>query len=241
VRRVRAFLVRLSGLFVRARQERDMEEELASHVQMHIEDAVRSGMTPDDARRDALRRLGGLDATKEAVRDRRRLPFFETAWQDLRFAARSLAKNPGFAAVTIATLSLGIGANAALFTVVHAVLIERLPFREPDRLVAVWEENARRPGRKNTIAPFNYLRWQERGTPFSSMAAIYDARVNLAGDGRPEEIVAQFVMPSFLPSPRTKGPTGTTRSWSSATASGSAGSAPTPRSLERRSGWIAGP
>jgi putative ABC transport system permease protein len=198
VRRVRAFLVRLSGLFVRARQERDMEEELASHVQMHIEDAVRSGMTPDDARRDALRRLGGLDATKEAVRDRRRLPFFETAWQDLGFAARSLAKNPGFAAVTIATLSLGIGANATLFTVVHAVLIERLPFREPDRLVAVWEENARRPGRKNTIAPFNYLRWQERGTPFSSMAAIYDARVNLAGDGRPEEIVAQFVMPSFF-------------------------------------------
>ena len=165
MRGVRGFFARLAGLFGRTRQERDLSEELESHIQMHVDDAVRGGMTPEEARREAVRKLGGLDVTKEAVRDRRRLPFFERAWQDLRFAARSLGKNPGFAAVTIATLALGIGANTAIFTVVHAVLIERLPFQEPSRLVAVWEENAQRPGRKNVVAPFNYRRWQERETP----------------------------------------------------------------------------
>ena len=198
MRPLRGFLARAAGLFGRARQEREMAEELESHIQMHVDDAVRAGRTPEEARREAVRRLGGVDATKEAVRDRRRLPFFETAWRDLRFAARSLAKNPGFAAVTIATLALGIGANTAIFTVVHAVLIERLPFHEPGRLVAVWETNADRPGRKNVIAPFNYLRWQERGTPFSSMAGMYDDRVALTGEGRPEQLVAQVVMPSFF-------------------------------------------
>ena len=197
-RSVRGFFARLAGLFGRTRQERDMSEELESHIQMHVDDAVRGGMTPEQARREAVRKLGGLDVTKEAVRDRRRLPFFERAWQDLRFAARSLGKNPGFTAVTIATLALGIGANTAIFTVVHAVLIERLPFHEPSRLVAVWEENAQRPGRKNVVAPFNYRRWQERETPFASMAGFYDSRVNLTGDGRPEQLVAQFVMPSFF-------------------------------------------
>ena len=198
MRGIRGFFARAAGLFGRTRHEREMNEELESHIQMHVDDAIRRGLSPENARREALRKLGGLDATKEAVRDRRRLPFFETAWQDVRFAARSLAKNPGFAAVTIATLALGIGANTAIFTVVHAVLIERLPFHEPARLVAVWEENAQRPGRKNVVAPFNYRRWQERSTPFASMSGIYDTRVNLTGDGRPEQLVAQFVMPSFF-------------------------------------------
>ena len=242
MRGVRGFFARLAGLFGRTRQERDLSEELESHIQMHVDDAVRGGMTPEEARREAVRKLGGLDVTKEAVRDRRRLPFFERAWQDLRFAARSLGKNPGFAAVTIATLALGIGANTAIFTVVHAVLIERLPFQEPSRLVAVWEENAQRPGRKNVVAPFNYRRWQERDTPFASMAGFYDSRVNLTGDGRPEQLVAQFVMPSFFSTLGTapmlgrafaadEGP-GRKRSGrrSSATASGSAASAAIPPS-----------
>jgi predicted permease len=199
VRRLRGVFSRFAGLFGRARQEREMSEELESHIQMHVDDAVRAGRTSEEARREAVRKLGGVDATKEAVRDRRRLPFFETAWRDLRFATRSLAKNPGFAAVTIATLALGIGANTAIFTVVHAVLIERLPFHEPGRLVAVWEENVQRPGKKNVVAPFNYRRWQERETPFASMAGFYDSRVSLTGEGPPEQLVAQFVHPSFFP------------------------------------------
>ncbi len=191
--------MRFAGVFGRSRQEREMAEELESHIQLHVDDAVRAGMTLEAARREAIRKLGGLETTKEAVRDRRRLPFFETAWQDLRFAARSLAKNPGFTLVTIATLALGIGANTAIFTLVHAVLIERLPFHEPGRLVAVWEENSQRPGRPNVVAPFNYLRWRERDTPFASITAFYDYRANLTGEGPAEQLIAQAVEPGFFP------------------------------------------
>jgi putative ABC transport system permease protein len=79
--------------------------------------------------------------------------------RDLRYALRMCARAPGFTFVAVLALALGIGANTAIFTVVHAVLLERLPYREPGRIVALWEENARRPGRPNTIGPANYLRW----------------------------------------------------------------------------------
>ena len=175
-----------------------MAEELESHIQMHVDDAVRAGMTPEEARRDAVQKLGGVEATKEAVRDRRRLPFFETAWRDLRFAARSLAKNPGFAAVTIATLALGIGANTAIFTVVHAVLLERLPFHEPGRLVAVWEETPSGPAARTSSPRSTTCGGRSATRPFASMAGFYDYRVNLTGEGRPSSSSPQFVMPSFF-------------------------------------------
>ena len=103
--------------------------------------------------------------------------------QDLRYAVRMCARTPGFTAVAMLTLALGIGANTAIFTLVNAVLIERLPFKDPDRLVVVWEENVRRPGRPNTIAPANYLQWQDRNQVFEEMSAFYDWRANLTGQG----------------------------------------------------------
>jgi len=182
----------------RDRLERELSSELADHVERHVADLVATGIDESEARRRAHLAVGGVEQVKEACRDARGTRWLENAASDLRFAARSLAKNPGFAALTISTLALGIGANTAIFTAVHAVLIERLPFHDPGRLVAVWEENQDRLGRRNTIAPFNYLRWQERDSPFASMAAFYDYQVNLTGVGRPEQVVAGFVMPSFF-------------------------------------------
>ena len=198
MRGLRAFFVRVAGVFGRSRQERELAEELEAHLQMHTEDNLRAGMSPEDARRDAARKLGGLEATKESLRDRRRVPFVETALRDLRFAARSLRKSPGFTAVTIATLALGIGANTAIFTIVHAVMLEPLPFRAPDRVVVVWEENQHRPGRSNVISPSNFIRWQERSTAFESMSAIYDFRAALTGQAAPEELVAMGVTSNFF-------------------------------------------
>ncbi len=198
MRRLRALFVRVASLFGRARQERDLAEELEAHLQMHVDDGLRAGLTPEAARREAIRKLGGVEPTKEKLRDRRRVPVFETMIRDLRFAARSLGKSPGFAAVTIATLALGIGANTAIFTIVHAVMIERLPFGDPDRIVVVWEETARRPGRPNHVSPSNFIRWQERQTVFASMSALYDWRANLSGQAQPEELVAQDVTPNFF-------------------------------------------
>jgi putative ABC transport system permease protein len=120
-------------------------------------------------------------------------------FHDLRYALRSALRAPGFTLVAVAALALGIGANTAIFSVVHAVMLNPLPYRDPGRLVVVWEETARRPGRPNTVAPANFLRWKDRATAFERLAALYDFRTNLSGGGAPEELVAQAVTPDFFP------------------------------------------
>src|SRR5438552_9845143 len=122
----------------------------------------------------------------------------ESLLQDIRYAVRMCVRTPGFTAVAVLALALGIGANTAIFTIVNAVLIDRLPFRDPDRLVVVWEENARRPGRGNTISPANFLQWQERNRVFEQMSAFYEYRSNLTGRGAPEELTAQDVTSNFF-------------------------------------------
>ena len=118
--------------------------------------------------------------------------------QDIRYALRTCWRAPGFTAIAVLALALGIGANTAIFTIVNAVLIERLPFRDPDRLVMLWEESSRRPGRSNVVAPANFLRWRERATAFEGMAAFADTRVILTGDGPAEELVAQLSIGDLL-------------------------------------------
>src|SRR5436190_5756362 len=119
--------------------------------------------------------------------------------QDVRYALRTLARTPGFTTIAVLALALGIGANTAIFTMVHAVLLERLPFGEPDRIVALWEESARRPGRNNTVGPSQFIRWSERQTAFDATAALIDTRANLTGAGDPREVIVQAVTPSFFP------------------------------------------
>ncbi len=95
-------------------------------------------------------------------------------FNDLRYTIRMLRKSPLFTFAVILTVALGIGANTAIFTIVNAVLLERLPFREPDRIVSVWEEGAHRPGKSNSVGPANFIRWRERSASFDAMAAMVD-------------------------------------------------------------------
>ena len=138
MRRLRALLVRLWELPYRKREDREFSEELQSHLQMHIDDNLRSGMTPEQARRDALLKLGGIEATTQAYRDHNTLPFFETLCQDLRYARRQLRRNPGFTVTVILTLALSIGANTAIFSVVNALLLKNLPYPHPERMGAIY-------------------------------------------------------------------------------------------------------
>jgi len=140
MRRLRAWLLRFSGMFQRRRRDQDLTEELEGHLRMHIDDNLRTGMTPEEARRHALIRLGGIESIKEDYRDRRGLPLLEGLVRDLRFAFRTLRRNPGFSLIVIITLALGIGANAAIFSAVYGVLLRPLPYQDGGQLVVLHQQ-----------------------------------------------------------------------------------------------------
>jgi putative ABC transport system permease protein len=117
---------------------------------------------------------------------------FGTIWQDVRYAARTFLKTPGFTLVALVALALGIGANTAIFSVVNAVLLRALPYRDADRLVAVWEDNRRGKHPRNTISPTNFIDWQAQSKSFEGMAAFYDTRFNLTGAGDPVAVPVQI-------------------------------------------------
>jgi len=118
--------------------------------------------------------------------------------QDLRYALRSILRNPGFASVAVLTLALGIGATTAIFSVVHAVLLRQLPYSSPEHLVMVWEKNPYRGRAQNVVSPANYLDWQTQNTVLADLAAMVDARLNLTGSGEPEELAGQRVSANYF-------------------------------------------
>src|SRR5712691_5545810 len=138
MRKVREWILRFGGLFNKQRKDRELDDEIESHLQLHIEDNLRSGMTPAEARRNALIKLGGVEQTKESYRDQKGLPMIETMLQDLRFGFRMLRRSPGFTVLVILCLTLGIGANAAVFSWVEGILLRPYPLvSHQERLVAL--------------------------------------------------------------------------------------------------------
>lgn len=135
MRWLHAFALRLVGLFQRQRQDSEFADELQSHLEMHIEDNLRAGMSPEQARRAALLKLGGLEQIKESYRNHRGFPLLESLLQDLRFGLRMLHKNPGFTSVAVLALALGIGANTAIFSLINALMLRAVPARDPGTLV----------------------------------------------------------------------------------------------------------
>src|SRR3984893_14666608 len=135
-----SLLSRLSGLFHITRLDRDLDEELRGHIDMRIRDNVASGMSPQEARYDAQRRFGNAALMKEDTRALNIVGWLETTARNVRYAVRMLWRSPGFTVVAILTLALGIGANVATFTVVHAVLLNPLPFPHPEQLVRVYDD-----------------------------------------------------------------------------------------------------
>src|SRR5437773_6582421 len=196
--RVRAALMRLAGLVTPGARDPEFAAELESHLQLHIDDNLRAGMTPDQARRHALIYLGGPAQTQERYRDQHGIPALDALRQDLVSAVRVLRKNPGFAATAILTLALGVGANSAIFSLVNATLLRPLPFKDPDRLVMIFAADGRRGrGLDNPTYP-DFADWRNQNHTFESMAAYANRSVAFSVDDQTVLINGKRVTPNFF-------------------------------------------
>jgi hypothetical protein len=148
------------------------------------EDNIRRGMAPEEARRAARVRLGGITQLRETHRELHGLPWLETLVQDIRYALRVLRKNPSFTPVAALTLALGIGANTAVFSLVNGVLLRPLPYRDPGRLAIVWEKDDRGNPENATFA--TYTDWKAMSRSFEELALYRDWQPTLTGSGEPE-------------------------------------------------------
>jgi putative ABC transport system permease protein len=184
--------------------EREVDSELAFHLEMRVRELLEQGMTPDDARAAALRRFGDVDRITTACRDigrRRNKEMRRTEWltelrHDLRYAVRGLRASPGFTAVALLTLAMGIGASTTIFSVANAVLLRPFPYREPERIVRLYETN---PTTETfSVSEPNYLDWRQRVRGMSQLAAFTGRSASLIGDGDPQQLDALVVTPSFF-------------------------------------------
>jgi putative ABC transport system permease protein len=194
---LRVLLSRFGALFCEKGLEQRLEDELKSHLEMLVEENLKKGMSAEEARYAALRSFGGIEQTKETYRQQRGLPFIESLAQDLRYALRTLRRNPGFAAVAVLTLALGIGANTAIFSAVNALLLNPYPFPQPDRIMFV---DARHASGKNSGAGYrDFLDWQEQNSVFDEMAIVArPGTYTLTGQGEPQRIIGGGTTAGFL-------------------------------------------
>jgi predicted permease len=187
---------RLRALLHKAEMEREMDEELRFHLDKETERNVARGMSPAQARRAALVQFGGSERVREECRDARGVSLLEQLWMDLRYGARTLRKNPGFTAVAVITLALGIGANTAIFSVVNAVLLRPLQYPNAERIVAVEELNEK--GSRVQVTPANFLDWREQNTVFEHLAAILARPANLSVGDESERIDLAMTSADFF-------------------------------------------
>ncbi len=194
------------GIARRRRISAEVDDELRFHVEQEIQAHVARGVPPGEARRLALRDLGGMTQTTEAVREVRTI-WLDLLWRDARHAVRSLRATPAFTAVALVVLTLSIGATTAIFSVVDAVILRGLPFDESDRLVAVGELNIKEASSSslNRAAPQNFLDWRDRQDVFTGLAAAGYGEISLRreGDALPENLRAQRVTADFFSVLRT--------------------------------------
>src|SRR6184192_3774941 len=204
-------LRRLAPLKLSPTRETEIVEEIAQHLEDRYEELLVTGQSEDAAFSTAVEELKGEDFLarnlRPVERDLYREPvalgngsssFFGGILQDVRYAVRMLRKSPGFTAVAVLTLALGIGANTAIFSVVDAILLRPLPYPEPERLVRVWESSIKHDSPRNVVNPLNFLDWHDHAQSFESMAAISGLMTNLSSQGRPIAVQGMQVTPEFF-------------------------------------------
>jgi putative ABC transport system permease protein len=195
---LRRLLTRLMNWAMRRRDDERLREEIVNHIGLQAAENVRAGLTPAEARRQAVLKFGSVEAVREDFQAEQRLLFLDTLAQDVRYGLRMLARSPGFAAVAILTLALGIGANSAIFSVVNAVLLQPLPYAKPEQLVVVPEA---RPQSGITGGGMWWPTFQEvrdHNDVFSAMAGFAVHALTLTGRGEPADVSTVVVTGDFF-------------------------------------------
>jgi putative ABC transport system permease protein len=192
--------LRLFGVLKVRGQEDDFNAELASHLDLHTQDGVRAGLTAEEARRQALIKLGGVEQTRQAWRERKSLPWAENFLRDLRYGIRTLARNPGFTLTAVLTLALGIGACTAIFSLVNAVLLRSLPYGDPQRLVYLYTPNAHFNLPTEVFGPSygDLYDLKKQSHSFEAMTAFDQRTFSIASQGTAERVSAATVDGSFF-------------------------------------------
>ena len=192
---LRRFLMRAASA-TRRRDEERLREELEQHLALQTAENLRAGLSPVEARRQAVLKFGAVEAIKEHYRDEHGLPVLDSLVRDVRYGIRALLRSPGFALVAVVSLALGIGANTTIFSVANAVLYRPLPFDDPDSLVVIYEQNTKRESQRAPSLS-TVIEWQEQARSFEQIEGIVgSAEANtLSGEGTAERVRIQFLTP----------------------------------------------
>ena len=188
------------ALMHRAAVEQELDDEIRLHLQLEAEKNIQRGMTPEEARRLAHLAFGAIESTKEEHRDGRGVRWLEELVADVRYACRSLRRNPILGGAAIITLAIGIGANTAIYSAVNAVILRPPPFADPGRLLMLWEENPEKGWHLNVDAPANFLDWKEQVAAFKDVGAYmpYVNSLTLTGFGEPRILASYNVTGNFF-------------------------------------------
>jgi predicted permease len=178
------------------KRKNELNEEITSHLQMAAGDREARGESREQARAGAQRELGNAGVIQDVTHDQWAWNWLENLMQDLRYGARTLRKSPGFTAVAILTLALGIGVNTALFSVVNGVLLNPLPYPQANQLVGLWWD--RMPGQHSSVTYLNFLDWQKQNTVFSSVSAFMQDNMIITGTGEPERVDGARISANFF-------------------------------------------
>jgi len=198
MRTLRSWLWRLVGLFHKKPRNLEIAAELESHLQLHIDDNLRAGLTPQEARRRAVLALGGVEQTKEAYRDRRGFPVLEAFSQDVRFGLRMVRKNPGFTVAVVLTLALGIGANTAIFSMVDSMLLRPLPVKDSAEMIVPYIQQKGNSLRRSFSVP-DYRDIEKAGASvFSGLTAQRELVDGLGLNGRADRVLDLYVTGNFF-------------------------------------------
>src|SRR6266542_6027127 len=196
---MRPLLARLLALFHRRQLDDELSDEMSAHLELSTADHVARGLSLKDARRAAELEFGGTLQTAETYRDQQGFPLLDSLWQDVRYAVRTLRKNPAFATTAAATLALAIGANTTMFSVLTAVLLRPLPYRSPEQLAMLWSEIPSQNLREGRTAFWNVEQWRSQSESFADMAFFDGVSVMLTSADRAEKISVVRHSPNLFP------------------------------------------